>query len=612
MEEHVGQLWHRLITRIARTGHPEAAVHLSEVSRTVGVLFRALGGDGGLRIEATEATAYAARRSWLQRIADSRSHVELAWRDEQSLRLPPRIDVFPERALNRSLYLWLAALAAADNNGYDRPWLTRSQELTMQTLACYPGLVPRYRELVEAQLALRPVPEDLPRDEARQEAAIRAALLEPGSVHALPPAHKPPQPVHLWLHPAPPVPAGTAETETTDPEDDPEASGSARKANSRRRHAERAEQMQRDRGLITVRMENIFGWGEHAHVDRGTEEDDDTSEAERMADDLDTMSVTQDQQTVASRVKFDLDLPSAASDDRRLGPGIPLPEWDYRRAALRPNYCRLQPMVAADAPPAELPYRLDRLARRLRNQFQALAPSRIWYRAQPEGSEVDLEAYERFIAQRAAGKANSDGRLYRDFRSGGRDLACLLLADLSLSTDTWVNNDARVIDVIRDTLFLFSEAMSSTADRFGLYGFSSRHRDHVRFHILKDFREPYNRVVRGRLAALKPGFYTRMGAAIRHATDLLAKQPGSQRLLLILTDGKPNDLDQYEGRYGIEDTRMAVIEARRQGLRPFCVTIDDEGGAYLPHLFGASGYVVIRRPSELPRRLPQLYLQLTR
>ena len=612
MEEHVGQLWHRFISRIARTGHPEAAVCLNEVSRTTGVLFRALGGDGGLRIEAAEGTAYESRRGWLRRIADSRNHVELAWRDERSLRLPARIDVFPERILNRSLYLWLAALAAADSGEYDRPWLARSQQLTLETLARYPGLMPRYRELVEAQLAVRTAPENLPDEEAPQEAAIRAALLEPGSVENLPPANKPPQPVHLWLHPAPPIPAGAVATQAADPEDAPEADGPARKAESRRRHAERVEQMERNRGLIAVRMENIFGWGEHAHVDRGTEEDEDTSEAERMADDLDTMSVTQDQQTVASRVKFDLDLPSAASDDRRLGPGIPLPEWDYRRTTLRPDYCRLQPMVAADAPPAELPDRLSRLARRLRNQFQALAPSRVWYRAQPDGSEVDLEAYERFIAQRAAGKADSDGRLYRDFRSGGRDLACLLLADLSLSTDTWVNNDARVVDVIRDTLFLFSEAMSSTADRFGLYGFSSRHRDHVRFHILKDFREPYNRVVRGRLAALKPGFYTRMGAAIRHATSLLAKQPASQRLLLLLTDGKPNDLDQYEGRYGIEDTRMAVIEARRQGLRPFCVTIDDEGGDYLPHLFGASGYVVIRRPSELPRRLPQLYLQLTR
>jgi nitric oxide reductase NorD protein len=103
-----------------------------------------------------------------------------------------------------------------------------------------------------------------------------------------------------------------------------------------------------------------------------------------------------------------------------------------------------------------------------------------------------------------------------------------------------------------------------------------------------------------------------MGAAIRHATTLLNAQPQRQRLLLLLTDGKPNDLDRYEGRYGIEDTRMALHEARQLGLRPFCVTIDSEANEYLPHLFGAGGFAVIRKPEDLPKELPLLYAQMTR
>jgi nitric oxide reductase NorD protein len=134
----------------------------------------------------------------------------------------------------------------------------------------------------------------------------------------------------------------------------------------------------------------------------------------------------------------------------------------------------------------------------------------------------------------------------------------------------------------------------------------------VRFHNLKGFDEPYDNRIRGRIAAIKPGYYTRMGAAIRHATGLMLKQQSQQRLLLLLTDGKPNDLDQYEGRYGIEDTRVALLEARKLGLRPFCVTIDREANDYLPHLFGVGGYAVIRRPEELPRELPLLYAQMTR
>lgn len=130
-------------------------------------------------------------------------------------------------------------------------------------------------------------------------------------------------------------------------------------------------------------------------------------------------------------------------------------------------------------------------------------------------------------------------------------------------------------------------------------------------HRLKGFDEPYGPAVRGRISAVKPGYYTRLGAGIRHAAGRLGRKRASRRLLLILSDGKPNDLDRYEGRFGIEDTRHAVQEARRQGLEPFCVTIDPEGNDYLSHLFGSGGYVVIRRPAELPSRLPLLYARLT-
>jgi nitric oxide reductase NorD protein len=327
---------------------------------------------------------------------------------------------------------------------------------------------------------------------------------------------------------------------------------------------------------------------------------------------MEVMSVTRDQSTIASRIRFDLDLPAAASDDRPLGAGILLPEWDYKRASLRPDYCLLQPMEAADSEAAELPAHLRVLARRLRGQFEALRPVRTWYKAQPEGSEVDLDAFMQYIAERRGGRPVAQRGLFRDYRGGVRDLACLLLADLSLSTDAWVSNHARVIDIIRDSLFLFSEALSATNDAFGIYGFSSRRRDHVRFHLVKDFNEPYGAQARGRIQAIKPGYYTRMGAAIRQASNILSEQVAHTRLMLILTDGKPNDLDHYEGRYGIEDTRMAILEARRKGLQPYCITIDEEAGEYLPHLFGSGGYIVIRRPSDLPRELPMIYARLTR
>ena len=269
-------------------------------------------------------------------------------------------------------------------------------------------------------------------------------------------------------------------------------------------------------------------------------------------------------------------------------------------------------MVSQQTEAIELPAKLRRTAKRLRSQFQALAPTRTWLKGQQEGEEIDLDAWVRQEADLLSGTHPDNRGVYRAQVNQQRDLACLLLADLSLSTDAYASDHARVIDVIRDSLFLFSEALSATGDCFAMYGFSSLKRGNVRFNHLKSFNERYDGNVRGRIQAIKPGYYTRMGAAIRHATTLLAAQPQRQRLLLLLTDGKPNDLDRYEGRYGIEDTRMALHEARQQGLRPFCVTIDIEANEYLSHLFGAGGFAVIRKPEDLPKKLPLLYAQMTR
>lgn len=610
MEEKVGELWHRLITRMASTRYPEAAVHLEEIEQTVGILFRALGGDGGLEVSAAPASLHGARRGLLARVAGSNKRVELAWRDERSLRLPATIDYFPDRQLNRYLYTWLAALAVGDHQE-EEPWIAKNQRLTVKTLHDYPGITSRYQRLVEAHLAHRMPVDRLPPSEAEQETAIRQALLKPGSVDRLPAAKRPPQPVPLWLHPFPPITA-PGNANATDQEGG-RGQGETKEIDDQQRHtAERAEKPEKeDQGLITIRMENIFTWGEFMNLDRGSEENEDLDSAADALKDMDNLSVSRDAKPSAGKLRFDLDLPSEANDDRVLGEGILLPEWDFKKQKLLPDHCRILPMMAADAQPMELPEQLRRTAKKLRAQFQHLAPARIWHRGQQDGCEIDLDSYLRFASDRAAGYTSSSDGLYRDLRVGARDLACLLLADLSLSTDTWVNNQSRVIDVIRDSLFLFAESLSATGDQFAMYGFSSRKRDPVRVHQLKTFDENYCGSVRGRIDAIKPGYYTRMGAAIRHSSNILREQPAGRRLLLILTDGKPNDLDKYEGRYGIEDTRQAIHEARQQGLQPFCVTIDAQANDYLPYLFGTGSYVVIHKPSQLPRELPLLYAKLT-
>lgn len=611
MEEFVGKVWHNFITGAAGGRYPDAAVALKDVEKTAGILFRAFGGDAGLKVAAATAEEHGARRTLLQRIAGSNEKATLARLDAETLRLPPEVAVFPDKSLNRDLYLWLAALAACDE-GSALPWHLRNQQATRNALHHFPGLRPRYARLVDALLAQRIGPEAMAPDEAAQETALRQALREPGSVTQLPPLYRresrPPQPIPLWLIASP---AGAATPLGDQDGALPPEGGGSDPAKPQAHKGEQVETPQNENPfLIMFRAESLLSWGEYVRVNRAFDEDPDPNAGD-AAKDMDRISIMRDGQTAVSRVKFDLDLPSAAEDDAPVGPGIPLPEWDYRKNLLLPEHCRLQPLIARDAGSAELPAELKKTAHRLRQQFAALAPARRWLKAQQDGPELDIDNCVRNLADKASGQTPDQGAYLAQARCE-RDLACLLLADLSLSTDAWVSDTHRIIDVIRESLLLFSEAMSATGDRFGLYGFSSLKRQNVRFHLVKDFSTRYDAAARARILALKPGYYTRMGAALRQAARILAEQPAQRRLLLLISDGKPNDLDLYDSRYGIEDTRMAIMEARRMGLQPFCVTIDREAGAYLPYLFGPAGFTVIRKPEELPARLPLLYAQLTR
>jgi len=543
-------------------------------------------------------------------VAGSGKKSELAWRDEQTLRLPPSIALFPDRQLNRDLYLWLTAISVAEVESHF--WLQGNQQRTLQTLHTWPGLKSIYKQLVDAHIALRPNPKDLSSAEADQETIIQQALLHPDTELQFKVAAKyAPQPVPLWLHPSPPkLDSGENRAPSADP-DHPESAQSKKQGKQKKRKQASRTDMPDDKdGLMSFRLESLWSWSEYVKVDRsGTEDDDD--DATQTAEDMDNISLAQDAETASSKIKLDLDLPNSEYDDIALGEGIPIDEWDFKTQRLQKAHCRLQTMVARDTTVMELPPQLRAQARKIRRQFEIIRPQRHWISRQTEGTELDLENYINFLSDRRHGLVNSDTPIYRELRNQSRDLSCLLLADLSLSTDAYINDDARVVDIIRDSLFLFSEALSATGDRFALHGFSSRNRSHIRFYNIKPFDRPYDQLARGRINAVKPGYYTRMGAAIRYASQLLEKEPSSQKLLLILTDGKPNDLDKYEGRYGIEDTRMAVLEAERLGLRPFCVTIDEQAEDYLPYLFGKQSYILIRNAEELPRKLPMLYLRLT-
>jgi nitric oxide reductase NorD protein len=612
MEEFVGKIWDRFITNSADTHYPDAVVHLDEVRHTAGIFFRALGGEGGLSIKAATDANRFARRSLLQRIAGTGKTTQYAWRDEESLRLPDSIALFPTKELNRDLYLWLTAISVISGEGTD--WISRNQNRTLKTLEIWPGLKNRYQHLLQAHLDQRPLPDTLPAREASQENNIRLALSDSTKNITLEYAKHPPQPVSLWLHPSPPQSEISPGSQQLDPDQDESSEDAENKKDKpkqvKRKQGDRTDMPDGNDGLMSFRLETLWSWAEYTKVDRSSIEDDD-DDAMKTAEDMDNITLAQDSETTTGKIKLDLDLPSEEYDDLVLTQGIPIDEWDYKQQCMQKDYCRLQEMISKQAEAMALPERLRPQAHKVRRQFESLRPQRHWVSRQNDGTELDLENYINFLTDRKHGHVNDDTPVYRDIRNVDRDLSCLLLADLSLSTDAYINNNDRVIDVIRDSLYLFSEALTATGDRFALHGFSSRNRNHIRFYNIKGFDETYNDEIRGHINAIRPGYYTRMGAAIRHATQLLLKEASNQKLLLIITDGKPNDLDKYEGRYGIEDTRMAVLEAERQGLRPFCITIDEQAEDYLPYIFGSRSYALVHNAEELPRKSLLLYLKLT-
>ncbi|SHF72471.1 nitric oxide reductase NorD protein [Microbulbifer donghaiensis] len=607
LEEWIGNRWHQFITRRADRGFPAAAVALETEKKTIGVLFRALGGEPGVRVEAASAQEVFIRRSWLQRLAGSAQSAVIAWQDGDALYLPPVLQVFPQQSLNRDLYLWLAILAARSPRQYHN-WALDNQRLVTEALAQFPALRPRYRRLVEALLPLRPVAESLPEDEAALEMAIRRALLDPHVAVELPRANRAPQPVPLWLYPQAALDNPLAVTGET--HEDGDCSTGSTTSLTERKRGERAEERERRDGLMLFRLESLFSWSEYVNLER-SEDDTEDEDAAAAAEDMEKIVLSRQRNRRSSSIRLSLDLPSADYDDLPLGEGIRLPEWDWHRGRLLQDHVCLQAYYPRNGDPAPLPQRLRRGAALLRSQFEQLRTQRCWLRAQLQGEEIDLKAWADFCASRLAGHTPEPG-VYQSFRATHRDMATLMLADLSMSTDAALDEHNRVVDVVRDGLLLCAEALASVGDRFAIYGFSSVRRQQVRFTLFKNFAEPHGDAVRGRLLAMRPGFYTRMGAAVRQATRILCEQPQQKKLLLILSDGKPNDIDHYEGRYGIEDTHAALSEARRAGLHPFCITIDRTAEEYLPYLFGQNGFTVLNHPAHLPLRLPELYHQLTR
>ncbi|MDH3329490.1 MAG: VWA domain-containing protein [Desulfobulbaceae bacterium] len=282
-------------------------------------------------------------------------------------------------------------------------------------------------------------------------------------------------------------------------------------------------------------------------------------------------------------------------------------EWDYRRSDFRKNWCSIRekeiPLSRSNFQQKTLDKYHGQLIR-LRYQFEMMRNRERFVRRQRDGEDIDLDALVESLSDVRAGLPPSD-RLFVRLKKDERDIAVLFLIDMSNSTQGWVGK------VIKESLVLLCEALEVVGDRYAIYGFSGMRRLRSDYFHIKHIDEPYDEFVKQRIGSIAPREYTRMGPAIRHAASLLQNVDSRVKLLITLTDGKPEDYDDYKGEYAIEDTRHALIEAKLADIHPFCITIDRHARDYIEHMYGDVNYIQIDDTRKLPFKIPEIYRILT-
>ena len=475
-------LWYRLLTGLAgRLRHRRAAVRLAAHCRALGLHYHGLGGDRERVVAADAGTDHSLA------VGTHRGNDLLAWLDREQVHLPERIDRFPDPALNRELYFWLAAFFALDRtlDGEDAlpaglQHLFRGLATSERVLEKYPALALRYRRLCAEELAQR-----------------RDAMPALGD-HAERPVHQIEAGIRYVL--------GAAR-----PPDDPWLLASIEQAR---------------RGTLPVPPARwrrfpipflpVFLWGCPRSEVPGLRLRWLRRRTRRRA---------QGAIRALSEPRFEPRLSGLAAADSEARGGFLYPEWDCRRGAYRARWCRVTEHVPRPAAHADFGRDVAVLAQRVRRRFEALREVRTWSRGMENGDELDLEAFVDSAADRR-NHGRRSSRLYRRREVRLRDLAVAVLLDMSRSTAAWIG-ERRVSEVASQSMAVLAEALSATDDAFALYGFASDSRLRVRCHRLKSFDERYGNDVRRRLRAIEPGDYTRMGAAVRHVGDCTSA-PGSR------------------------------------------------------------------------------------
>ena len=291
-------------------------------------------------------------------------------------------------------------------------------------------------------------------------------------------------------------------------------------------------------------------------------------------------------------------------------------EWDYQLQLYRPNWATLYERRLRKGNFETVNKILKEhkpIANQLKNAIDQMQPQGlVKLKKQQEGSELDIDSCVSALADIRSGLTPSD-RIYVKKVQHIRDVSVNLLMDLSESTnDMVVGSDKTILELMKEATALLSWAIDKIGDKLTIAGFASDSRHDVQYYRFKPFHYSFNDEVKGRLAGIKGGLSTRMGAAMRHAGVDLLTQSSAKKILLVLTDGEPSDIDVDDPQHLRMDAKKAVEELRSHGIITFCISLDPYADQYVSRIFGKNRFMVIDNLQKLPERLPQLFISLTK
>ncbi|HKI60594.1 MAG TPA: VWA domain-containing protein, partial [Mariprofundaceae bacterium] len=290
-------------------------------------------------------------------------------------------------------------------------------------------------------------------------------------------------------------------------------------------------------------------------------------------------------------------------------------EWDYNSAHYRPDWVSVYESLHPRGNASKIDRLLEKhssLAKRLKALLDMLKPQdKVRIRYQEEGSELDLDVAIRSLIDFKGG-AEPDTRINMSHKTDGRDVAVMLLLDLSQSLNEKAEgSNQTILELSQEAVSLLAWAVDQVGDKFSIAGFHSDTRHNVRYFHMKGYNEPWNDEVKSRLAAMEAGFSTRMGGAMRHAGHYLKAQPADKKLMLILTDGEPADIDVDDDQLLIQDASKAVRELGQDGIYSYCINLDPKADEYVSDIFGKQ-YTIIDHVDRLPEKLPEIFISLTK